>query len=169
MAKEVKKQAKRVKVEEVYKEPFWSKVKTFIQKVFMKFKDYGYKAWRFATAKPNEKENAFQYLFRQLILTDSSGNPSWTVTALVFVLALIGFTMFIEYKLALSALITFSPEGQMLTWQLKGLSTEFYYLLIPLSVVITNLFKARKKSVSGDSSSIIDTAKDVITKIKTKL
>ena len=140
------------------------------------------RVWSFATSKPNIKENAFQYLFRQLILTDSDGNPSWTVTALVFVMGVIGIAVYTEYHLAMSAVIKYTPDGKIASWALKGFSTEFYYLVISLSVVITGLFRARQKDNAkaksdadsddsgsadgGTISTVIDTAKAVIGKMK---
>jgi len=137
--------------------------------------------WSFATSKPNARENAFQYIARQFILTDSDGNPSWTVTALVFVMGIIGVAVYTEYRLAMSSVIKYGPDGKVIAWSLRGFSTEFYYLVISLSVVITGLFRARQKDnaakakndddSNGDSdsstiSTVIDTAKAVIGKMK---
>lgn len=139
---------------------------------YQKIKNFISKFWTFAISKPNAKENVFQYMFRQLILTDSAGNPSWTVTVLFFVMIINAVVLYAEYQLALSPVMTYTPEGKIATWQLKGFSTEFYYLILSLSVVITGLFRARQKDQSStdtESAGIIDTAVDTFTAVKDKV
>ena len=87
-------------------------------------------------------ENFVQYIIRQTYLSDTSGRPSLTVTILLFVMGIVAYAAGTEFALALSKVTTIKPDGTTIT-AMKGFSSEFMYLLIALSVVITKYFNDR--------------------------
>lgn len=103
--------------------------------------------------KKDRDENVCQYLARQVLLSDSSGKPSWTLTILAFVMGLVGIVTYFACKVAISKAITFDPAtGAKVSESCKGFQPEFMYLIIGLSVVITFFFQQRAISKSKDKS-----------------
>lgn len=89
-------------------------------------------------------ENFIQYMLRQIYFSDTSGRPSVTVTILLFVMFIVGIVAGIESTVALSQVKTVKPDGTTIT-MLKGFGSEFMYLMIALSVVITKYFNDRSE------------------------
>jgi hypothetical protein len=136
--------------EEMPVAPEAPKDETIIGKGWHKTKPVVQKVWRVFLPRKNGKENIFQYVLRQLVLSDSTGNPSWTVTILAFVMALVGVIALYEIKIALSEVLTYHPQtGMIIGKRLQGFSSEFIYLLIVLSAVITTFFNSREKRRFG--------------------
>jgi preprotein translocase subunit YajC len=109
--------------------------KNNIKESLIKFRD-------FIITPPNPKENIFQYIMRYFLLTDSKGNPSWTITILAYVLTLVGFVCYKEFQLAGMYNLTFQ-DGKLLTQTVIGFSSQFYYLIILLAGLIVFFFKSR--------------------------
>ena len=98
----------------------------------------------------NAQENVFQYILRQFLLSDSFGRPSWTVTILVYTMALVGAVSYVQFKVALSAVSTIDATGTHIT-MLKGFSSEYMYLVIGLSIIITAFYQKRSKPEKEES------------------
>lgn len=130
----------------------------------------------FIFTKPNSREGLFQFILRQFMLSDSKGNPSWTITILVFVMLLIAYVTHYSTVIALSQIATLDPTtGKVIGTCLKGYATEFWYLIISLAVVITTAFNAKSAAQqaadtgvepTGIVSKIISAAGNVISQIK---
>lgn len=127
-------------------------------------------------------ENFIQYIVRQFYVADSNGKPSITTTILMFVMTLVAVIAGVEMTVALSHVKVTAANGTV-TESLRGISSEFMYLLIALSVVITKFNNDRAarqgqgaqsgqtQSAGADqptttAESIIDKAVGVVTKIK---
>ncbi len=99
----------------------------------------------------NKNENVFQYIIRQFWLCDSRGNPSITVTILVYVLVLVGSVAWIESMNAIKMKTTeiVKASGEIIkTAMPTGFSDTFLVLVIGLTVVITAWYRQRQK-ISG--------------------
>lgn len=103
--------------------------------------------------KKGPKENIFQYILRQFLLSDSYGKPSWTITILVYTLGLVAFVAFIESKVALTTQTIYDVNsGKVISQGAKGFSSEFLYLVIGLSVIITAFFQSRSVKQAKEES-----------------
>ena len=120
-----------------------------IKKSFIKFRN-------FVITPPNPKENIFQYLFRYFLLTDSKGNPSWTITILAYVMILVGFVCYKEFQIAGMYNLNFQ-DGKLIQQTIIGFSNQFYYLIILLAGLIVFFFKQRgdnnRKKIDKESES----------------
>ncbi len=113
-------------------------------------------AGKFCLSTPNKKENIIQYVFRHFILTDSSGEPSYTVTILVYVMAIFGCVTYVEMKIATSEVKVVNTQTNEIITHLKGISPEFLFVLAPLVGLVVFFFKLRAntntpKHPKGDS------------------
>lgn len=137
--------------------------------------------FKFVITPPNSKENIFQYIMRYFLLSDSKGNPSWTITILFCTMVLVGCVVYNEMIISTSFVQTFNDSGILISSQMKGFSSEFYYLVILLAGLIVWFFKLRgdnlkKKTddtvekadtkIEETISTVIDSAKNVITSLK---
>jgi hypothetical protein len=106
--------------------------KNNIKESLIKFKD-------FIITPPNPKENIFQYIMRYFLLTDSRGNPSWTITILAYVLVLVGFVCYKEFQLAGMYNLTFSEKINSVFSKVK----EIMFKIVPYrdnSDIMTDYF-----------------------------
>lgn len=109
----------------------------------------------FIFTKPNAKESVVQFLIRQVMLSDSKGNPSWTITILVYTMLLVAYVSHYSTKLAFTTVNTLDPAtGKVITQCVKGYPTEFWYLIIALSVVITTAFNAKSAATQSADSGV---------------
>lgn len=102
---------------------------------------------KFALNKPNSKENIIQYIFRHFLLPDSQGNPSYTITILVYCMVLVGYLAYSEIKIGLSPIQIKDTQGTITT-QLHGISDSFIYLMTLLVGMIVYFFKKRGDKIS---------------------
>jgi len=114
-----------------------------MKKFFKKIKAAIIAAGKFCLNTPNKKENIIQYIFRHFILTDSSGTPSYTVTILIYVMAIFGYVTYIEMKIAVSEVKTINTQTNEIITHLKGISPEFLFILAPLVGLVVFFFKLR--------------------------
>lgn len=120
-------------------------------KIFKWFVDKIKKFIKFAFNKPNPKENIIQYTFRQFLLPDSQGNPSYTITILVYCMALVGYLAYAEIHVGLSEIVTKDAQGAVVT-QLHGISDTFIYLMTLLVGMIVYFFKKRGDKIANQST-----------------
>lgn len=98
-------------------------------------KDHWFKRFvKFLLPPKKSTENILQYIFRQFLLTDSTGHPSITVSILLFVMILVAWVTYTEVEMA-KTIVNQTPVG---------FSENFMYLIISLSVVITGFYRARQ-------------------------
>lgn len=117
------------------------------------------KLWRSILPKLSDKENVIQYVIRQFLICDSSGNPSVTTTIIYVVMGLILYVAFINSQVALNMETVIDPETHKVVGQkMQGFSSEFMYLIISLSVVITGLYNARQKRINNSSDNTDNTS-----------
>lgn len=145
---------------------FWDKVKDFFKRI-----------WNFIMSPTNPRESIFQWIVRQFILSDSKGNPSWTITLAVVIIVYLGISIKTELTVALSTVKTYDPAtGNLISEGMKGISESFWYMLIVAYSAVTYLFQQRSNQTnptagSGSGSivdTIINTASDALGKIKGK-
>jgi hypothetical protein len=154
---------KKIEVPAPVKSSFIEKVKSFLKKV-----------WGFLVSRPNPAESVIQWIIRQCILSDSRGNPSWTITLAVVVMVYIGVSMKTEFIIATSTVKIYDPAtGNLISESMKGMSDSFWYMLIVLSSAVTYLFQKRSSKQSPEDSggmmnTIIDTASTALSKIRSK-
>lgn len=137
--------------------------------------------FKFIITPANPKENIFQYIMRYFLLSDSKGNPSWTITILFCTLVLVGCVVYNEMIISTSFVQTFNDSGILISSQMKGFSSEFYYLVILLAGLIVWFFKLRgdnlkKKTddtvekadstINETISTVVENAKNVISSLK---
>jgi len=115
---------------------------------------------RFCFSKPNPQENIIQFIFRHFILTDSSGTPSYTVTILVYIMTLFGIVTMTEVKVSLSTVTTFDPQGNILSSSLKGISSEYLFILAPLVGLIVFFFKSRGDRTAQNCKNYVPITED---------
>jgi len=135
-------------------------------------------------APPNPKESIIQWLLRQFIVADSSGEPSWTLTFALIVVAYAGIAVVSQVYIGLSPVITYDAAGHILSTQLKGFTAEFWVFLITMFTAIAYIFRQRNKDKinaqnledgtippelgGGTATSLIDAIKNILDKFKTK-
>ena len=118
--------------------------------------------------KHSGKENILGWIFRQFLFTDSSGQPSITVTSYWLIMGLIVFVTAKETSIATSFIDKIDPEtGKVIGREMKGYSEYFYYLLFVLASIITGIFAGREKNRKG-STTWLDTVKEKAMSIFTK-
>lgn len=105
------------------------------------------KLLKFLINKANPKENILQFMIRHLLLSDSGGNPSWTITILAWVMVLVTWVSITEIKL--SHVISTVNNNGVITTSPRGFSSEFMYLLLLLAGLIVFFFKLRGPSQPG--------------------
>lgn len=106
---------------------------------------------KFALNKPNSKENIIQYIFRHFLLPDSQGNPSYTITILVYCMALVGYLAVSEIKIGMSLIQIKDAQG-VITTQMHGISDSFIYLMTLLVGLIVYFFKKRGDKIAQNPS-----------------
>lgn len=143
------------------------------KKKFHRLAKFFKKIFNFVFAPPNNKESIMGWVTRQICISDSSGNPSWTLT--ISILVVIGSFIFDYYmfKIALSHIRTFdATTGKLLSDTLKGFSSEYLYFWIVRFGCVTALYRMRAKDINGNETDespvekVIDTASSLIGKIK---
>jgi len=115
---------------------------------------------RFMFPPKLQRENILQYILRQFFVPDSSGRPSITVSILFFVMAIVAAVTAVEIENA-KVLVKEIPHG---------FSSDFMYLVIGLSIVITGWYRQRQNKINGDepgerSTGLIGTVKNYITEV----
>lgn len=126
---------------------FFSKVKKVLKKI-----------WDFLISQPNPKESVVQWAIRQFILSDSKGNPSWTVTLAVVVMVFTGMSIVTELAVATSTLKVYDPAtGNLVSESMRGFTDSFWYMIIVLSSAVTYLFQKRSSKQSPDDGGIMNT------------
>jgi hypothetical protein len=120
----------------------------------------------------SDKENIFQYIIRQLLIPDSHGVPSFTVTMTVFVMVIIGFVVASEFQNSFKIVRIYSVDKKIIQESVKGFSAEFIYFMISLSAVIMYWYRQRSNKVGSDekgevapSSGLIETVKTYVNNI----
>lgn len=137
---------------------FIKSVKVWVIQKIKKIKD-------FAIVPPNPNEGIVGFILRQVLLPDSDGNPSWTVTITSYVLALIAIISKYEFDMCRTMVQKFDPNTGKLIWEgVRGFSTEYWALIGTLTIAITYLF--RQKQAARYSNSITETATDAIEKVE---
>lgn len=121
----------------------------------------------FLFPKKNDKENIFQYLLRQLYVSDSAGRPSLTVTILMFVMSIVGVVTFVEIKNAITMVKYFDGAGKIIKIAPHGFSDLFMYLVIGLSIVITGWYRQRQNKVFSNEPGEVLPSETAIEKAKT--
>ena len=122
----------------------------------------------------NPKEGILQFIVRQLMLADSKGNPSWTVTILAYTLAVTGYVTYHATQIAHTMTNVLDPAtGAVVKQMSTGYPTEFWYLIIALSVIITNAFNnksaANQEADTGvEPQGVISKIVSAVTSFKTK-
>ena len=90
------------------------------------------------------KENLVQFMVRQFLVPDSEGNPSWTQTILAYTMTIVRVVAVVECELALKPVKTVLANGTIIEG-VRGFSSEFMYLIIGLSVIITTFARMRSR------------------------
>jgi hypothetical protein len=90
------------------------------------------------------QENILQYILRQFLISDSSGNPSITVTILIYVMVLIGVVAGVEVRNAMTMVNFYDMAGHIARTAPNGFSQPFLYLIISLSIVITSWYRIKQ-------------------------
>ena len=104
----------------------------------------------FVVVPPNQKEGLYSFLMRQFLASDSSGNPSWTVTILIFCIMQIFFISFYECILAMSYIEKFdAASGKLIYKGLRGFSVEFMGLAVTSLGSIMYIFRQKQKDKFG--------------------
>ena len=109
------------------------------------------------------------YAIRQLMMPDSSGNPSLTVTILFFVMGIVGVVTYVETKIALTYKMISTGDGST-SMALHGYSELFYWLLISLAGVVITYFNSRekrRKAAEGEQEDSMMT--NLMNKVKDKI
>jgi len=122
--------------------------------------------------KKNPNENIFQYVLRQLWLCDSRGNPSITVTILVYVMALVGAVSYVACYNAMQLVTFYDAAGKVIKTAPQGFADTFLVLVMGMTIVITGWYRQRqnKGGLKSDSvgtiptgpAAIISKAKEII-------
>jgi len=140
-----------------------------IKNIFDACKKQFKKNLNFLVVPPSDKEGVIGFVLRQVLLPDSSGQPSWTITITFYVLALIAMVSKYEFDMCKSLVEKFDPNtGMIISRTVKGFSTEYWALLGTLTVSITYLFRQRNKDINASTEeptiveTIVDKAKDII-------
>jgi len=140
-----------------------------IKNIFDMCKKQFKKSLNFLVVPPSDKEGVIGFVLRQVLLPDSSGQPSWTITITFYVLALIAMVSKYEFDMCKSLVEKFDPNtGMIISRTVKGFSTEYWALLGTLTVTITYLFRQRNKDINASTEeptiveTIVDKAKDII-------
>jgi hypothetical protein len=151
--------------------------------IIRKIKEWAIKVYKFCTTPPNPKESILQWTFRQLLIPDSSGNPSATHTLATVVIALSVIVVMNEISIATSYIETYNEAGKVVSKRMVGFSAEFWFFMLTLAGAATYLFRQRQKSngISAQDSkeddevpgvnavnTLVDTVTTAITKIKSK-
>jgi len=142
------------------------KIIDFLKNKLKTFKD-------FAIVPYNPNEGIVGFTLRQILLPDSTGNPSWTITITFYVLALIAMVSKYEFDMCKSLVEKFDPNtGMIISRTVKGFSTEYWALLGTLTVSITYLFRQRNKDInasnenaSSENTSIVETVINKATEV----
>jgi hypothetical protein len=147
-------------------------------------KTYFKKLIEFCFAPPSIKESLFQYIIRQFLLSDSRGEPSWTLTFAMLVVTASIAAVIAQIYIGISVSYTYDANGNILSESMKGFPDTFYYLLITMFTAIAYLFRQRNKDKLNENNSedgsvppdqdkgltetIIDGVKGITAKIKGK-
>lgn len=110
----------------------------------------------------SKNENVFQWIIRNLLISDSKGKPSWSTTILVYVMAIIGFITYVECSNALSVetVTEIKADGlKAVSTKIKGFSESFLYLVIALSAIVTTYANSRYKRAS--QSKMVDEGEEI--------
>lgn len=122
--------------------------------------------------KKNPNENIFQYILRQFWLCDSRGNPSITVTILVYVMALVGAVSYVACKNAMQVITVYDAAGKIVKTIPQGFNDTFLVLVMGLTIVITGWYRQRQNKSGIESptiptgpGAIIAKAKEIISNV----
>jgi hypothetical protein len=129
----------------------------------------------FILVPPAPGESLFQFIIRQFLLPDSSGNPSITITISSIITAMSMYVVAISSKIAMTPIKKYDPiTGKLIMVALQGYPAEFWYFLITMFTAVTYLYKQRQDAKSPidsgdlDTNTILTKAVEIINKIKTK-
>lgn len=145
------------------------KEKGIISTVLKRIKD-------FILVPPNPNESIFQFIIRQFLLPDSSGDPSITITISSIITALCIYVVAISGQIAMTPVIKYDPAtGNVISQSVQGFPDPFWYFMITIFAAVTYLYKQRQESKNTsvdtgdvDTNSILTKAIEIINKIKTK-
>jgi len=126
----------------------------------------------------NKNESIFQWLFRNIILTDSQGFPSWTFTLTFIIMVYTGALISTEISLAIVPIQTFDPAtGKVISSSIRGISNHCWYAMFLLigAVVFFIKFRDQRNSqmptpTEADAkpesiiTTVIDAAKNIVGK-----
>jgi len=102
--------------------------------------------------RKGKNENVIQYILRQFYISDSRGNPSLTVTILVFVMAIVAAVTFVECRMALMMTYVYDAAGRVIGSHPTGFSITFLSLVISMSAILTYFYRQRQNKVGSDES-----------------
>jgi hypothetical protein len=130
----------------------------------------------FILVPPNPNESIFQFIIRQFLLPDSSGNPSITITISCIITALCMYVVIISGHIAAQPVLKYDPAtGNLISQSLQGFPDAFWYFMITIFAAISYLYKQRQESKNSsvdtgdiDTNAILTKAIEIINKIKTK-
>lgn len=140
-----------------------------IKSIAKKFFQYIKKFIHFILPKKTEQENIIQYFLRQLLVSDSYGNPSITTTILYFVMIIIGVVVWAEVKNSFQVVEVLDKEKGILTKGVKGFSSEFLYLVMSIAVVITYFYRSRQDKFGSEEPGEVIPGSGIVEGIKAKL
>jgi hypothetical protein len=129
----------------------------------------------FLLVPPNPNESLWQFIIRQFLLPDSTGNPSITITIASIITAASMYVVAIASKIATTPLRKYDPTtGKLIMESLQGYPSEFWYFLITIFGAVMYVFKVRQENKSSvdtgdlDTNTVLTKAIEIINKIKTK-
>lgn len=140
-----------IAVEDFVKKPWYTRLKNFVFGTIL--------------TKKSPQENILGYLFRQLLLVDSTGKPSVTNTMTWLSIVMTYYWFKWETKIALSDVVTKTDTTTVTA--MKGYSEYFYVILsLIISAVLAMYYKRAKRNAAANGQpeepGIIETAKQFI-------
>ena len=119
----------------------WKKIEKILEKIY-----------KFIFTPSNMKESIFQWMFRQFLpISDNAGNPSWTWSiAFATIFVYLPICLFWEINMAFTKVFTYdATTGKVLTESIRGVSTQFYAMLILLVGAVVYLIKFRGTNIAS--------------------
>jgi hypothetical protein len=137
------------------------KISYYLQKFAIWVKRKSNALLNFLILKPNPKESIIQYIIRSIIIPDSLGNPSWTMTLTAIIMAYMGIFIGVEYSLAFTKVYTYDPAtGKVISDTYRGISSYAWVAMITLLGSVVFFIKFRDQRYSnknnGNASTLIE-------------
>ena len=112
---------------------------------------------KFIIVPPSSCESIIQWAWRNIMLPDAKGRPSWTYTLSFIIILIFGLASKIEFTVATSMIKVIDPNtGKVISEQMKGVEMGYWSALIVLlgALVFFIKFKVAGKQISDSDTDL---------------